>query len=78
MFARLQQGSIRLGLALQSAVVRVLLVVAYVLGMGLTRLSAMVIARQHLGMYRNHPDRSSFWIDAKGYAPDTEALKRQF
>jgi len=77
-FERFREGSIWLGLAVQSAVVRVLLVVAYVVGMGLTRLFAAIFARSHLGLYKNQPQKDSFWIPAEGYAPGAEALERQF
>ena len=77
-FERFKDGSIRFGLAVQSVVVRVLLFLAYIFVVGLTRLSAALIARKHLAIHRNDPEAESFWIEAEGYSYEPEKLTRQF
>ena len=77
-FERFKNGSIQLGLTVQSAVVRVLLVLTYIVVVGLTRLSAAIVARKYLQLHRNTPEARSFWIEAQGYEHNPEHLKRQF
>ncbi len=77
-FERFKNGSIQLGLAVQSVVVRVLLVLTYVFVVGLTRLSAAIFARKYLRLHHNTPEANSFWIEAQLYEHNPEHLKRQF
>ncbi len=75
---RVQRVSERIGIALQKAVLTVLLTVIYVVGVGLTRLLAMVFARSHLTLYEGPSKAPTYWKDAQGYTPDRVGLHKQF
>lgn len=75
---RVQRVAERLGMALQKVVLNVLLTLIYVVGVGLTRLMAMVVARPLLRLYEGPTDAPSYWKDAEGYTPDREGLHKQF
>ncbi len=66
----------RLGRAVQTAVVTVLLVFVYLFGFGATRLAAMLFFRRYLKLYTTDRAKRSLWIDAEGY--DSDRLHRQF
>ena len=77
-FERIRLRSEQLGRRVQGVVVRVLLTLLYVFGIGATWLLAHVFARHILKMYQADPQAPSTWLEAVGYDPDPQSLTRQF
>lgn len=65
------------GRAFQSVIVGAGLVFVYLFGVGLTKLSALLFAREKLKMYDLLPEGESYWREAEGYAADRAALMKQ-
>ena len=74
---RIYQLSARVGTAVQSTVLTVLLFSLYVLGMGVTRLVAAVFARKYLALYASEP-ADSYWQAAEGYSVDRARLEKEY
>ena len=74
---RIYRTSARVGIAVQSTVLHVLLWTLYVFGMGLTRLFAVVFGRRYLALYDSVP-AESYWADAEGYSIERERLEREY
>ncbi len=75
---RFRYRSEQLGLAVQGVVVKVLLTLLYVFGIGTTWLLAQVFARTILKLYKPDPDAPTMWLDAEDYDPDPKKLSAQF
>lgn len=75
---RARQTAERVGMAVQRVVLNVLLTLLYLVGVGLTKLMAMVAARPMLRLYDGPDGAPSYWKDAEGYGPDRDALHKQF
>ncbi|MSP56297.1 MAG: hypothetical protein EXR69_11950 [Myxococcales bacterium] len=75
---RIQMWSERVGIAIQRVVLTVMLTLIYTIGVGLTRLYARMVSRQHLGLYEGPNAAATYWKDAEGYTPDREQLHKQF
>lgn len=67
----------RVTAVVQPVVVRFLLVIVYVVGVGLTRLFAAVFARRQIAVDEAVETNGSFWRDAEGYEPDPVRLRKQ-
>lgn|GEM_PF-3379702 len=74
---RIYRVSARVGIAVQDAVLKVLLVNLYVLGMGLTRVFAVVFGRRYLRLYDSTP-AETYWRDAEGYHADRTSLEKEY
>ncbi len=77
-FERFRIGSRRVGRAVQTGVVTVLLFFVYLVGAGLTRLMARRFSRRFLTMNDLGPAAQSYWQDATGYEQDRDKLLTQF
>jgi hypothetical protein len=74
---RIYDLSVRLGTSVQSAVLTVLLFSLYVLGMGLTRMFAVVFGRRFLSLYDSTP-AESYWQPAEGYTVERSQLEKEY
>ena len=74
---RIYQLSARVGTAVQSAVLTVLLFNLYMVGMGFTRLFAVVFGRKYLALYDSKP-ADTYWQDAEGYTVDRVQLEKEY
>lgn len=74
---RIYQLSARVGTAVQTTVLTVLLFSLYVLGMGATRLFASMFGRRYLALYSSEP-APSYWQDAEGYTVDRVRLEKEY
>jgi len=74
---RFRFRSRKVGAAVQTVVVTVLLFFVYVLGLGLTRLVASVFARRHLAPFGPGDARESYWLPAEGYDASETNLGKQ-
>lgn len=75
---RLQAVSRKFGHGLQNVVLTTLLFLLYYVGVGLTRVLATLLFRRYLKLLDPPDDADSYWIDAKGYAPDPDDMLRQY
>lgn len=75
---RLQEALSRVGRALQRVVLTALLAVVYLVGVGLTRLLAPIVARRALDLFRAPDPDASMWREAEGYTAERARLKRQY
>jgi len=74
---RFRLASQRLGQRVQQVVVTTLLFFVYLVGVGATRLAAVVFARRFLKLYTADSTLESYWIEAEGYNPDPDNLLKQ-
>jgi len=74
---RIYDVSARIGTAVQSTVLTVLLVTLYVIGMGLTRLFATIFGRRFLTLY-DSAEAESYWKDAEGYSIERVQLEKEY
>ena len=74
---RFRFASIRLGQRVQQVVVTALLFFVYLIGVGLTKLSAAVFARGYLKLYSTDLGQESLWLEADGYDLDPDKLLKQ-
>ncbi len=74
---RIRTVSTRVGVAVQSAVLTVLLFNLYFFGLGLTRLFAIVFGRRYLKLYASEP-ADTYWREAEGYNADRARLEKEY
>lgn len=76
-FGWAQDVTARVIAAVQPVVVRVLLFVVYVIGVGLTRAVCALFYRSYLRIDDAKETDGSFWREAEGYNLDRDRLRKQ-